>query len=144
MRTMLATPLLLLALACGGDTTTAPPPFPAVGGTYGITITFEDFAASQVSGAGIITVTQASRYASDLSGTADILFYVDGDRYRVATLSQASVTEGGTIHFNLAPPNSTSTWRFDGTVSTDGARMNGTHLLVGSSTFAGNWTAVRQ
>lgn len=143
MRRLLAIGTVLFSLACGGDST-APPPFPAVAGTYRMDITFSDFPPSIVNASGTITFVQASRNAPELTGSANIVVF-SGTTSTITRLINASVTEAGVVRFQLPPPNTSSTWGFDGTIAPGGARMSGTHILVGTtSSFAGTWTAMRQ
>ncbi|MDF2775910.1 MAG: hypothetical protein K0S86_5411 [Geminicoccaceae bacterium] len=141
MRRLLALGFIAVLSACGDST--SPPPFPAVAGTYRMDITFSDFPPSVVNASGTITITQASRNAPDLTGSASVIVTIGGDNVAVTQLTNASVTEAGVIRFRLTPPNSSSTWGFDGTVTASG--MSGTHVLVGStSSFPGTFTATRQ
>jgi hypothetical protein len=143
MRRFLAIGTAAVLLGCGGDST-SPPPFPAAAGTYRMDITFSDFPPSIVNASGTITITQASRKAPELGGTANITVFASGQSTKITTLTNASVTEAGQIRFQLPPPNTSSTWGFDGSIVA-GGRMNGTHILVGStSSFAGTWTATKQ
>lgn len=144
MRRFLAIALAATVLACGGDST-APPPFPSVAGTYRIDVTFSDFPSSVANGSGTISIVQASRNVPDLTGSANVTVLIGGQSIVLTRLTSASVTEGGTIRFQLPPLNTTSVWGFDGTVTAGGARMSGTHVLVGtSSSSGGSWTATRQ
>lgn len=143
MRRFLTVGAAAVLMACGGDST-APPPFPAVAGTYRMDITFSDFPPSIVNASGTITLVQASRNAPELTGSANIVVF-SGSTSTITRLTNASVTEAGAIRFQLPPPNTSSTWGFDGTITPGGARMNGTHVLVGTTaSFAGTWTGTRQ
>lgn len=140
MRRLLALGSIVALLACADST--SPPPFPAVAGTYRMDITFSDFPPSIVNATGTITIVQASRNAPELTGSANIAVF-SGSTVTITQLTNASVTESGQIRFQLPPPNTSSTWGFDGTVT--GSGMTGTHILIGStSSFAGTFTATRQ
>jgi hypothetical protein len=142
LRRILPFVAVLWSLACGDST--APPPFPSVAGTYRMDITFSDFPPSIVNASGTITIVQASRNAPDLTGTASVIVSSGGSTSTITRFTSASVTEAGVIRFQLPPPNTSSTWGFDGTVAS-GGRITGTHVLVGtSSSFPGTWTATRQ
>ena len=143
MRRVFAITTAVVLSACGDST--APPPFPAVAGTYRMDITFSDFPPSIVNASGTITIVQPSREAPELTGSANISVFSAGTTSTITRLTGASVTEAGAMRFQLPPPNPTSTWGFDGTITSGAARINGTHILVGTTaSFAGTWTATRQ
>jgi hypothetical protein len=145
-RIALGAAVVALALACGGGgDTTAPPPFPAVAGTYRVDITFTGLPSSLANGTGTITFTQASRNDGALGATANIVVLVSSTTATLTTVRNASVTAAGAVRFQLVPPNTTSTWGFDGQLAGGGATMSGTHVLIGStSSTPGIWTATRQ
>jgi hypothetical protein len=134
---------VLTSLACGDST--APPPFPAVSGTYQIDLTFDGVPSSFAFGGGTITIVQASRNEGTLTGSANVTATAGSTTIVLTDFNSASVTEAGDIRFRLNPPASTTIWGFDGTVTNGGARMSGTHALVSpTSTITGTWTATRR
>jgi hypothetical protein len=144
MRRFLAIGATAVLMACGGDST-APPPFPAVAGTYRIEIAITGLPASVANGTGTLTIAQPSRNAPELTGSANVVVLVGGSTVTLTQFTNATVTEAGAIRFQLPPPNTSSVWGFDGTVAVGGKSMSGSHLLVGTtSSTPGTWTATRQ
>jgi hypothetical protein len=141
-----SSPLLafLVLVGCGEPSGPDPePPFPAVGGSYDISGTFDAFSAGDANFVGTLTIIQPSRELSSLSGSADLTVAIAGDvSHAILTLSSASVTASGTLSFVLREAGTTATWTYTGTVA--GATINGRHSLAGTSgTFSGNFSAIR-
>lgn len=137
---------LVLAAACGGKdstgpTTTPPPAFPAVGGIYSFSATFDGFTFAQAHAAGSITLGQVSRDVGTLTGSIDFTTTIGGAvNHGIVTLSNASVTPQGVVSF--IGSDTQASWTFTGTVS--GLTVTGRHTLTdGVSSFSGDWTATR-
>lgn len=142
MRRMLAIAVAAVTVACGGDST-GPDPFPAVAGTYNITIEFDDFAPSVARGTGTITFQQPSRTDGALTGSANIALVIGTETGTVSTVSNAAVDRDGTITFRIGNSTGSTFWGFDGEVQS-GGRLSGTHDLTdGIDSFKGTWTATR-
>lgn len=142
MRRMLAIATAAVLGACGGDST-GPDPFPAVAGTYNITIEFDDFAPSAARGTGTITFQQPSRSDGALTGNANITLVIGTETGTVSTVSNAAVDRDGSITFRLGNSTASTFWGFDGEVQ-GGGRISGTHDLTdGTESFTGTWTATR-
>jgi hypothetical protein len=132
---------VLWSVACDS---TAPPPFPAVAGTYDITVQFDAFPPSAARGNGSISFDQPTREEGALTGTANIQLVVGTSSGTVTTVSNAAVDKDGSITFRLGTSATGGTfWGFDGDVK--GRSLSGTHILAGStSSFTGTWTATRR
>ena len=135
-----------VALVACSDSPTAPPPFPAVSGTFEIEVEFKDLPSKVARAYGTIIVEQPSRWSGALSGSADVVMFILAPATRITEIRDASVTEDGQLSFDLPPENPTSTWRFSGSVSADGTRLGGVHLLSGAQggSLSGPWRAVRR
>ena len=143
MRRLFAIGAVALSAACGDST--SPPPFPAVNGTYNITIEFDAFTASEARGTGQITFQQASRNEGTLTGSGNITLIVGTESGTVSTVTNAAVDEDGSITFRIGNSSGTTFWGFDGQVTNGGAKMSGTHILTdGTDSFTGTWSATRQ
>lgn len=129
-----------------GDGPMAPPPFPAVDGTFVIEVEFRDIPVQWANASGTITLQQSSRHTGELSGMADVTVVILSPAVHIQELVDPSVTGQGRITFELPPENPTSTWRFEGTIGADGTRFHGSHVLSGEAgnSIGGTWRAVRR
>lgn len=139
------TVLAALALLACGDSPTEPPPFPPVSGTFEIDVEFRDLSSRVARASGTIVLEQPSRQSGKLSGSADVVVVILAPATRITEIRDPSVTEAGRISFELPPENPTSTWLFTGSVSADGTRLGGVHVLSGAQggSFSGLWRATR-
>jgi hypothetical protein len=135
----------LTLLACG-DSPTEPPPFPAVSGTFEIDVDFTDLSSSVARASGTIVLEQPSRQSGELGGSADVVVVILAPATRITEIRAPSVTEDKRISFELPPENPTSTWLFRGSVSADGTRLGGIHVLSGAQggSLTGSWRATRR
>lgn len=134
---------VLWSLACGDST--SPPPFPAVAGTYQIDLTFDGIPTSLAFGSGTVSIVQPTRKEGALSGSSNISATVGSSTTHLTAFHTASVTEGGAIRFRINDPGASGVWGFDGTVTSGGSKMSGTHALVTSAGGGtGTWTATRR
>jgi hypothetical protein len=115
--------------------------FPAVAGVYNVTGTFDGLPASEASFSGTLTLTQASRTAGTLAGSAAFVVRIGTDVFNVADniLDQASVSISGVVVFTLS--DASGTWTFTGThVATRFG--DGRHTLsAGGDNISGSWQA---
>jgi hypothetical protein len=143
MRRLALLAVAVTLVACGDST--APPPFPAVAGTYNIELTFDGLPTSLAFGSGTITVVQPTRQDGALSGSSNITATAGSSTTHLTAFHTASVTESGAIRFRINDPGAAGLWGFDGTVTNGGAKMSGTHALATSSGGGtGTWTATRR
>ena len=140
MRRLLATVVLAAIVACGGDATGVKnPTFPAVAGVYAIDGSF----SGAVPFTGTISFSQASREQPALTGTANITVTLDTEVLTFTTISNASVSENGLIGFNIGESDGSSSWRFQGTLSS--GTKTGTHTITdGTDSVSGTFTATKQ
>jgi hypothetical protein len=132
---------MVAATAACGDATG--PKFPSMAGSYHISGSFNDFAASLASLEGTLTFNQASTKDSVLTGTANVTVRITTSTSTITQVKTALVSSAGQVTFQLVPANPTSTWKFTGTLS--GNTITGTHSLesTGSAPFAGVFAASR-
>ena len=135
--------IVLLLVACGGDSTGPSKPFPSVAGTYQLDGTFDDFAPSVASFTGTLTITQASRDDGALGGSISLTANLGGSVLTISNrpLQEASVSPAGNVAFQAQSATPGTTWTFSGLVS-GGNVANGRHTLTdGVDAFSGAWTA---
>lgn len=135
--------------ACSGDDTTAPRTYaaPAVGGTYTISILFNNLTASVANGTGVLTLNQPSRDVITLTGSAQIVLTLAGTATTVTEIRDAQATSDSIVIFRVIVPNAASTWMFQGRLASSGQFLSGTHTLTNPSSPAptqGTWTATKQ
>lgn len=135
-----AVPLLM---ACGGADAAGPPPFPSAAGTYAIDILIDGFSSALAHGTGVLSFVQPDASTGSLQGSSQIVVdLATGDAITVTEVSNAAISETGTITFDLGVPNPGSLWRFTGARTPSGF-LSGTHRLSNptAATFTGTWTA---
>jgi hypothetical protein len=123
----------------GTVTLTTKFPYPRVSGTYGLQAFFDGVAGTVASG--VITFTQASRTQGTLavsstltasltaSGSSTVGNGIISSGTNVLNqVRNAAVDTAGRITFEIASTLTTTTWKFDGTVS--GANISGRHTLA--------------
>jgi hypothetical protein len=132
---------LVALIGCGGDNTAPAPAYPAVGGTYSISGTFDAFTAQQANFTGTTTLGQASRDNPTLTGSLNVSVTINGDVFLIAEPIQgATVTPAGVLSFAIVDPS--AQWSFNGTMS--GTAASGRHTLTnGTDNASGNWSMQR-
>lgn len=132
----------LAATACGGDSVAAPPPYPALSGTYQVTATFSTLPSNQASTTGTITFSQPSRNDSTLVGSAGLVVTLLGSGTPLTQITNARISMTGAVTFLVPTANPTTTWQWSGQLN--GALITGTNVLAGSGTpIPGTFTMVK-
>jgi len=146
LRSFLIGALVLLA-ACGGetgpDTDPDPPLYPAVAGNYTLSGTIDGMTNAEGSMTGTFSLQQPSRSEPGLTGTSRLTVTIGGTGTTYDfPLSSATVTEGGTIRYDLVDDFG-DPWSFSGTFSV--GKVTGTHVLKigGATEFTGTFVATR-
>jgi len=139
----LATLLAVSVISCGGDSTTAPPRYPELSGTFQVTASFTNIPSSQASTTGTITFQQPSRNDSTLIGSSGLVVTLLGTGAPLTHITNARVSSTGVVTFLVPTNNATATWQWVGQLSGTAITGQNTLSTPGDSPILGSFTMVK-
>ena len=135
--------LATLALGACGDSSGPKDAFPDAEGVYEVTGTFDGIASSDAHFSGTLTLSQPTRAAGTLGGSAAYTATIGARTYDLSddSLSGAFVSSDGAVTYTMG--EASATWTFTGRLS-GSSIMDGRHTLSeGSGSVSGDWSAIR-
>jgi hypothetical protein len=134
-----------LVAGCGGDSgddNEPEPAYPAAAGSYTVSGGFDGLTPAQANFTGTVALTQASRDAAPLGGSANITATISGNVFPInGPVSGASITTAGVLTLVLDGGGGAA-WNFTGTLA--GTNASGRHTLTdGFASYSGNWSMAR-